>query len=253
VLVGVLLPRHSTDVSAAQPGTLREVRARLGDHVEAGAVLATFDVRLAALERRIAEAALGSAGSSREQLRVEQLRAEEHLERVGALQREGIAPGADLSDAEFQSAIGAARVSGADAQLEEQRARVERLRALEGEAVVRAPFSGTIAARYVDPGSTLAAGEAIVRIVSDDDAVLRFALPERSAARPVVHGRVLASARTLPGLTLRAEIERVAPEIDPASRMLIVEARAEASAGSELQRLGTTFDVRLLEQSHAER
>jgi len=250
-IVGVLLPRHSTEVSAVLPGSLRELPVRLGDHVEAGALIASFDVRLAALDRQMAEAALETASSEREQLRVQQRQAEERAERLGELERAGVAPGSELTDAKFQSALGAARVTGADSQLEEQRTRVARLRAQEAQSVVRAPFAGTIAARYVDPGTTLAAGAPLVRLVSDNDAILRFAVPENRTLRPVLHQRVTARVRARPELCVEAEVERVAPEIDPASRMLIVEARALNAPATE-QLLGASYEVLLQEHCHAE-
>jgi RND family efflux transporter MFP subunit len=249
----VLLPRRSTEVSAPVPGTLRELPVRLGDHVEAGAVLASFDVRLSALERQIAEAALETANSEREQLRVQQRQAEQRAQRLQELERAGVAPGSELVDAKFESELGAARVAGADSQVEEQRTRVARLRALEAQSVVRAPFAGTVAARYVDPGATLSVGEPILRLMSDGEAILRFAIPESARVRPAPEQRVSARVRSRPDLCIEAQIERAAPEIDPASRMLIVEARVlDASAAANRALLGASYVVQLLEHCHAE-
>ncbi|HEU4578601.1 MAG TPA: HlyD family efflux transporter periplasmic adaptor subunit [Polyangiaceae bacterium] len=252
-IVGVLLPRRSTEVAAPVPGTLRELPVRLGDHVEAGAVLASFDVRLSALERQIAEAALETANSEREQLRVQQRQAEQRAQRLQELERAGVAPGSELVDAKFESELGAARVAGADSQVEEQRTRVARLRALEAQSVVRAPFAGTVAARYVDPGATLSVGEPILRLMSDGDAILRFAIPESARVRPAPEQRVSARVRSRPDLCIEAQIERAAPEIDPASRRLIVEARVlAASAAANRALLGASYVVQLLEHCHAE-
>jgi multidrug efflux pump subunit AcrA (membrane-fusion protein) len=168
--------------------------------------------------------------------------------------RAGVAPEEQLSDARFQSAIAGARVSTAESQRREQSARVDRLRTLEADAFVRAPFSGTVAARYVDPGSAVAAGAPLVRIVSDGPPTLRFAAPERSRAQLGLGTRVTARLRTAPALTLEAEVERIAPEVDPASRLLIVEARARISAPElESQVLGAMFDVMLLESTDGRR
>jgi len=249
-MIGVLLARESAEVAALQPGVLREVAVRLGDHVQKGAVIARFHARLTQLDREMAQAALQTAESDRARIELEQRQAGERAERLAELVRAGVAPEEQLSDALFQSAIAGARVAAAESQRREQSARVDRLRTLEADAFVRAPFSGTVAARYVDPGSAVAAGAPLVRIVSDGPPTLRFAAPERSRAQLGPGTRVAARLRAAPALTLEAEVERIAPEVDPASRLLIVEARARTSAPElESQVLGAMFDVVLLEST----
>lgn len=257
-MIGVLLAYESTDVPSAQPGLLREIYVRVGDRVQRGDVIARLDPRLAELDREMAQAAVDTSRAEREQAGVQQRQDRERAERLAELFRAGVASEQQLSDAEFQRASGEAHAAAVASQLREQEARLQRLRTLEAGFLIRAPFSGTVAARYLDPGSAVAAGGPVVRVVSDSAPCLRFAAPERLRPQLTPGTKVNASPRDQPGPMLTAEIERVAPEIDPASRMLIVEARSRLEplgprgTGGEqvataLRSLGAVFDVTLLE------
>jgi multidrug efflux pump subunit AcrA (membrane-fusion protein) len=93
---------------------------------------------------------------------------------------------------------------------------------------ILAPFDGTIAARYVDPGTTVSRSTPIVRVISPTSLVVRFAVPEEQAAGVAVGRKVIVRVTSV-DLTADAVVERIVPEIDAALRMVVVEARMAAN------------------------
>src|SRR5919201_874289 len=49
-------------------------------------------------------------------------------------------------------------------------------------AVLKAPFEGTVAARYLDPGATVHAESPVINMVRSDDLWVRFATPDTQRA-----------------------------------------------------------------------
>ena len=92
------------------------------------------------------------------------------------------------------------------------------------DAQIVAPFDGTVAAQYVDPGTTVSRSTPIVRVISPASLVIRFAVPEEQAASVAVGRNVIVSVGSV-NLTAEGVIESVVPEIDAALRMVVVEAR----------------------------
>jgi multidrug resistance efflux pump len=134
-----------------------------------------------------------------------------------------------LTAADSQEQVATARLRGSDADLAGKRERTNQLREMLRDADIVAPFDGTIAARYVDPGATVSRSAPIVRLISPTSLVIRFAVPEDQAADIAVGREVIVCVASV-AVTMAAVIERIAPEIDAALRMVVVEARL-AGAG----------------------
>ncbi len=133
----------------------------------------------------------------------------------------------DLAQAEIQKQQAEAALESARARVSGERARVRVTEIAVGESEIRAPFAGTVAERYLDPGATVGAGSPIVRLVSEGGVMIRFAVPQADAKTLRLNEPIVASAADLGELA--GTIERIAPEIDPASRMVFVEARVEGA------------------------
>ena len=126
--------------------------------------------------------------------------------------------------------MAAARLRGSDADLAGKRERTDQLREMLRDAQIVAPFDGTIAARYVDPGTTVSRSAPIVRVISPTSLVIRFAVPEEQAADIALGREVIVRVASMDA-TMSAVIESIAPEIDAALRMVVVEARLAGAAG----------------------
>lgn len=226
--VGVVVPHEAVDLAARGDGVITAVRVRIGDHVTRGDVLATLDDapsrgELAVVRARV-RAAMAEAAEAR--LAADDARdRRDRREGASASARLGLSEEA-LIEARLQARQTRQRLAAAEARVAEQGARVAQLARGLDETVVRAPFDGTVASCFVAPGAAVARGAPLVRLVGADALRVRFALPEeqRGALWP---GAVVAVAVRGVGAPLRAVVERVAPEVDAAARVVIAEGRLE--------------------------
>lgn len=227
-LLGVVLARESVDVAAQLDGRLTSVRVRLGDRVRKGQLLATLDARALRSERAVALAALQAAHVDEERAAIELEQSRARLDRMRPLAEEGTPAisGDELERASYQEKLAASRLRAARAQAAERRAQAHSASTRHAEAEIRAPFDGVVAARYVDPGARIASGTPIVRVLGEGELRVRFAVPAERQAELAIGGavrvRVPELAAELPGA-----LEKLAPEVDAASRMIIAEARID--------------------------
>jgi RND family efflux transporter MFP subunit len=219
--VGAFIAERSADLAAIAEGRVAAVAVRLGDRVHANDIVAALDTR--AIERQLAvakathDAALAEAG----QAKVELARTQSALARRSALHQEGLASGEDLDKARFDADLAASKEDVARAHADEAGARLAQVEQQAREMYVRAPFDGTIAARYVDPGSLVRPSTPLLRLIDHASLRLRFAVSRDLAERLPV-GRAV-RAQTSSG-ELRGTIDHVAPEVDGAAQLVFVEA-----------------------------
>ncbi len=201
-LTGEARPFLSTVVYSKVSGYLKEVPVDKGDLVQRGAVLAVVQSPETDQEY---EAAVANARNKRQIANADQ-------QLVG---RKLIAP-EEAATAET------------DARVAE--ARAERASTLKGYEVLRAPFSGTVTARYADPGALVQNAEnsqtsalPVVAVGTTDSLRVYVYIDQRDAAsvRRGTPVRIVDPAR--PGQTVRAAVARYTGELDPSTRTLLAE------------------------------
>jgi len=187
-----------------------------------------------------AEAAVEIARSSVSQAETALRLAKERVARVSA---------APEVFSEEERSVAAGNHETAEKELESVRARLiqaeSEVRKLHGQAerrVLRAPADGWIAARLLDPGALVEAGQPVLRLKGSERYLLRFAVPpaeagDWSAGQPI-RWHLENSERTFP-----AVVARIAQQVDPASQMVFVEADLDPSAAAGLLRDGLTVRV----------
>lgn len=224
--LGVVLARQSVDVAAKLDGRIEQVHVQLGEMVPRNGLIATLDVRSVQKDLVIAEAALEAAEAEQDRVTLELAEVRERLERNRNLG--DLVARESLAGSQYQEKIAAARVESTRAQVAERRARIEQLRETIADAALRAPFEGIVAARYLDPGAVVARGAPVVSLISSGDLWLRFAVPEDRAARLAAGQAVSVRLEAAP-VQLQGTVQNVAPEVDPAARMVFVEATLETT------------------------
>lgn len=140
---GTLNPVTVVNVGTQISGTVHRIHADFNDRVKAGQILAELDPALiqAAIGQRTADLATAEAN-----LKLAQAK---HA-RTRELVAKGFVNRAQLDDAEKETAATEAQVAGARAQLEREQVNLR-------YSVIRSPISGTVVARNVDVGQTVAA------------------------------------------------------------------------------------------------
>ena len=226
--LGVVVALQSVELSARFDGTLERVDVHVGDHVKGGTPIARLDSRSVARDLAMAEASLRVAESEHDRLVIELGDASDRRARLHRIPE--LVAREQLAAADSQEKTAEARLRGSVAELVGKRARTDQLREMLRDAQIVAPFDGTIAARYVDSGTTVSRSTPIVRVISPTSLVIRFAVPEEQAAGVAVGRAVIVRVASM-DLTADAVIESIVPEIDAALRMVVVEARLAANAG----------------------
>lgn len=224
--VGVIAASERADVGPAVAGEVVQVHVRLGDHVEAGDPLATLDARRAREDLWITEATLRSEKAALNQAGVDREAAMRRLAEAQHLADAGVGSPAAVEDVRFEyrrAEAAEARVAAVVAQWRTKRAQLVRQLA---DTKLRAPFSGTVAERYLDPGGMAGPGAPVVRLISSNALRVRFAVPPHDLSALSV-GTIVATRIEDPVVTADAIVRQIAPETDPTSRLVFVEAQLD--------------------------
>lgn len=226
--LGVVLARNAADIAPRFEGRLASVNVRVGDKVTAGTVLATLTVPTLEYDVRMAQAEVNTAELDVDRASTELSQAGERLSRRQKLDSVQLTTADDVSSADYQARLAKNHVSSARASARERRARLGRLQRDLHDTEIVAPFDGVIAARYVDPGATVRSLSPIVRLITLDDLLVRFAVAQAAVREISVGTRVTVRTKESQRV-LSATVERVAAEVEPASHMVFVEARVESA------------------------
>jgi RND family efflux transporter MFP subunit len=218
--LGVVVARESVDVKADSQGRLQTVQVSIGDHVRKGDPIAVLDTSLATQDLEMARSVLRGA-------QVDEQRAKDEM--TEALVRNNrrqkypeIVSKDDLGQAALQAKTATAAYEVAHQRVAEQTARVKQLETSLSRNQIRAPFDGRVAERFVDQGAVVGPGTPVVRLISAGDLLVRAAVPPEEARRLTQGQPVTVTVRTL-GLKIPGTIQRIAPEVDAASQMVLIE------------------------------
>jgi len=225
--VGVITAAESVDIAPRFEGVLASVAVRPGDTVTAGQVVAEMDRKTMQEELRAAGAALGAAVAAN---RAAEVDVEDGRRKV-ALETDmvgrGVEPKVNLDEAVLALKKAQAAAQKTNAAVAQESSHVQTARDHLADLALRAPNEGTVAMRFKDPGATVGAGTAIVRIVGHGGLRLKFAVPPDQARALAPGATVRASIDTIPK-PLAATIRQVSPALDPSSGMILVEAELAA-------------------------
>jgi RND family efflux transporter MFP subunit len=222
--VGVILARQAVTVAAEAEGRLASVSVRVGDVVRRGQELAALSTEALHDEMAVVQATVSAARS-------EQRRAELELDRTRDRRaRRELHPELyaeeDLASARNAEQEAAASVGSAKARVAEEVGHLRQLETRLQHTVLRSPIDGRVALRYLDGGAQVHSGEPVVRLISANEFLLRFAVPPERAAGIRKGAGVEVRLDSLP-LTLAGRVSQVAPRIDTASQMVFVEAELQ--------------------------
>jgi len=184
------------------------VLVRPGDTVRRGQIIATLDCRNA------------SASSKAVAMQARAIQAQQEAIAHEAARVSELKEGGFASPNEIEKSA-AASVSK-QAELMETQAKIQRASLEVGDCILRAPFTGEIAARSIDPGAFVHPGTAVTTLVDRSTVRIVADVPEADfgavAAGTTVDVHVLATNRKL-----RAKVARRSPAADLSTRTIHVE------------------------------
>jgi multidrug efflux pump subunit AcrA (membrane-fusion protein) len=248
-VIGTVRTKTQMLIASKVPGYVREVRAREGDRVEAGAVLVTVDAREFVARVDHARAALAEAEMGLDEVtktleesaatlrsaEADQVYAEATATRYRRLLAEGLISAQDYEAVEAKRKSGAAAVDQAQARIRSLRARETlmghridqaraELRTAEltlDDTRLTAPAPGVVVQRRVEPGDLAVAGQTL--LVLDDPRVYRLEAEVGESA--VGHVRLRQPVPVVLdalGRTLEGRVAEIVAAADPASRTVTV-------------------------------
>ena len=202
-IVGTMAAVHGVTVSADLPGTVDTINFDSGRPVQKGQILVELDTRQE-------KAQLASTGAQRDLAKINHARFQQ-------LVSEGV-----ISRQDYDKAV--ADQKATEANVGEIQATIDR-------KTIRAPFSGVLGIRQVNPGQYLAAGGAIVSLQSIDPIYVNFNVPQQLTAQMKPGQIVHLTSDSLPGLAFTGRVNAVDSVVDEATRNIQVQATVSNPGG----------------------
>lgn len=213
-LTGQLKGSRETDLAANANGRVVKTLVERGATVKAGQPIAVIDTRSAALSLAEARASAESAAAAAEN-------AKTTCDRYRALAEQGAISQFELDRVSVQCRTSDLTVSAA-------KARAALAGQVVGDGVIRAPFAGSIAERFVDVGEFVRSDTRVVTLVDLSTLRLEFTIPEASIAAAQSGAKVRFSVAGYPDRKFEGTLKYVSAQVRPATRDIVAEAVVDA-------------------------
>ena len=208
--IGTVGARTTTKIGPTAAGRLQRLVVEVGDTVQAGQVLGEMDAL--DLDERLGaqDAALQRAQAALQEAQVRQAHAQTQATRYAQLLAVQSASEEQASTKRQELQVADAAVAAAQAEAARVRAERAAVAAQRRHLRLVAPAAGLVTARWVDPGSTVVAGQAVVEVVDPASLWINVRLDQNSAQGLAagLPAQVLLRSRSgpaLPGRVLRVE------------------------------------------------
>lgn len=193
--VGSLSAVQGVTVAADQPGKVVAISFSAGTRVEKGARLLQQDI-------------------SSEQAQLPGAEAEHTLATANLQRSRQLFADRFISKAELDAAVATER---------QTKAVVDNLRAAIAKKTIKAPFAGRLGIRLVNLGQMLREGDSIVSLQVLDPIFVDFSFPQQQLAEVKKGFAVRVTSDAIPDQTLTGKITAINPEVDPATRNILLQ------------------------------
>jgi cobalt-zinc-cadmium efflux system membrane fusion protein len=207
---GTLQPIQEASLAFKATGPLSQLKVKVGDFVQKGALLGTLDGTEAGAQAAAASAQIKAAKASL-------ALAKDSAERTAAMVKSGSAPAMQETQANGQLDLTAAQLEGAQAQLALASAN------LRNHTLV-APFAGFITQAPSALGGLVAAGTPVFQIKDVSRLKLVGSISDLDVSLVKVGAEVVIDVGTR---SIPAKVVAILPSVDPQTRRIPVEAELE--------------------------
>jgi membrane fusion protein (multidrug efflux system) len=206
-----VLPIEQADLLPTEiSGHLKTVLVDKGDRVKKGELLARID--RSELEDRVRQ-----AEANRQDAQARYENAQASWQRYAELFERGFVARQERDNAEMELRI-------AEARLENTRAALAATRTHLGYSEIRAPFTGYVARRYLDPGALVSpGGKPILTLMRLDPVRVNVPVLERDVRWIKLELPARLEVDAYPGQIFAGKVTRFAPALDLLTRTLAVE------------------------------
>ncbi len=195
-LVGAFFANEEVTIAAQIDGRVEALHSDMGDHVRKGDVLvelddAEFQAMLREVEARLAKARADDA-------------------RARVLRSQGIMANEEADRMHTEAAV-------FEAQRDVLKVKIDR-------TVIRAPLTGSIAARTVSVGEVVTSGRPLFKLVEDDPLKFRTPIPERFAGYLELGQEIRVTVDAYRDRAFTGHITRINPTSEAVNRSITIEA-----------------------------
>lgn len=218
ILPGTVHAWHQATIYARISGYIKAWYADIGDHVKAGALLAVIEAPEIDAQLRQAQADLNTAMANNK------------LAQSTALRWVNLRKSDSVSKQEADEKVSAANAQ--QALVKAARANVDRLNELVSFERITAPFAGTITARNTDIGALINAGSSangqpLFQLAQTNPLRVYVRIPQNYSGQITANMNVALRFAEHPGRTFSATLMQTAQAIDPNTRTLLAQFKAE--------------------------
>jgi RND family efflux transporter MFP subunit len=221
------------DVKAETTGRVLRFTKQEGESVRAGEELVWVNDENYKLDVRQTRSAVQVAEAALERAKVLASHASAELDRAGNLIASGGITDKDLKAARLAEQDAKAQVSLAQAQLDQARAVVDVAEKRQRDTVIRAPVSGEIQKRYVNPGAYVEPPTAVFTLVDNQRLEIETPVPTAEMGPLRAGQRVKFTVNAFPDSTFEGRVVEILPAVEAETRS----ARVRVSVNNASARL----------------
>lgn len=220
-LTGVVAARQVADISSQILAPVVELRAHEGDAIRKGEVL----VRLSSAPLQAAvqqsQSQVAAARKQADAAAAQKSLASENFARYSVLnQRHSVTP-QEFDQVKAQLDAASAQLQAASEQVAAAEAGARQSEATSDYTVIRAPFSGVVAHKYVDLGAMASPGVPLLQV--QDESALEVDIQVNESTLGAFHVGEAVSVRANGSQTpVAARVKEIAPSGDPAAHSFMV-------------------------------
>ncbi len=215
----------AVDLSSDVAGRLLEVKVRIGEHVDKGALIARVDAAELYRQRAEAIASQHAADATHQRSLSNLAAAKRQADRTAGLLDHHLVSAQEVDTLRSRVQSLTADAEAAAAQSAEATANAQLLEQKISECRITAPFAGVVSKRYRDPGAYVQPGTPIARIVQQRPLRVQFDVPERDVGALSAAGTVHVHTTAAPDADeVVAHVSGMAGEVDRDRRTVSLEA-----------------------------
>jgi len=226
--IGTVEARRSYFIGPTAAGRLKAVHVDVGEHVKAGQLLAEIDPvdldeRLRSLDASSARAAsaVSAAEAQRKDMLARQMVAGLNARRYRDLGDKSFVSPSAVESKQQELISAQAAVDASEANVQSARQEVVRLKAehdglrqQKSNLRLVAPIEGVVTSRDAEAGSTVIAGQSVVKLVAPDSLWVRVRLDQGRSRGLAVDRAATIALRSDPGIASLGKVVRIEPLSD---------------------------------------
>ena len=216
-ILSVLSVEHEVDILAQRDGTVVEVTRDEGSRVKVGDTLAKLDDRTLAAQLDKAHADFQVAQNNVKYQEAELKAKKAGYRRQQQLRESGLSSDADLEQAEFLATGAEYDLASWKSNVQRTQAEIRELQIELEKTVIRAPFSGVVARRYLRQGQNIAKDGKCFLVSQLAPLQVQFQVPETSGRKPHQGDTIQVALADDAKQAYTARIVKLSPTVDAAS------------------------------------